>query len=276
MRLEGYSAQKITFSNTIYIKQIGHAVLTVPDPSDPSVSDIYIITLPSLHIEGLLYGAPYIELDGLSYIVSSTGYTARIEYSGKGWLSGKKNSVSAVLYQSNIEKDILYSAKGQWNGVIEFHRGPTKSHSNSTMVDIHNAQSALSTTLSVHPIEEQHPLESRKAWRKVAHGIINGNMELVGNEKTKIENAQRAARVREKEQGITWNRRYFLAKESLDEVLASLCNAVGLSPEDDADKTGGIWRFDAANAQVLRTQVLSREEEARIYRELLGQEPDHF
>jgi len=55
----------------------------VPD-SSPAQADTYLITLPSLHIEGLIFGSPFIELDGASYITSSTGYTAKVDYSGKG------------------------------------------------------------------------------------------------------------------------------------------------------------------------------------------------
>ncbi|KAJ3497988.1 hypothetical protein NLG97_g1489 [Lecanicillium saksenae] len=57
VQLEGYNAQKATFHSTIIVKQIGHAVLTIPigDKKEP---EHYLITLPSLHIEGLIFGAP--------------------------------------------------------------------------------------------------------------------------------------------------------------------------------------------------------------------------
>jgi hypothetical protein len=82
VQLEGYNAQKATFKSTIIVKQIGHAVLTVPVGSgDKAQKETYLITLPSLHIEGLIFGAPFVELDGSSFITSSSGYTARIDYS---------------------------------------------------------------------------------------------------------------------------------------------------------------------------------------------------
>ena len=59
-------------------------------------------------------GAPYVELEKSSYIVSTSGYTSRIDYSGRGWLSGKKNTFSATLAKSDSPKDVLYTADGQW------------------------------------------------------------------------------------------------------------------------------------------------------------------
>lgn len=49
IRLQGYNAQKASFSRTIHVKQIGHALLHL-DKFD----EYYLITLPSLHIEGLI------------------------------------------------------------------------------------------------------------------------------------------------------------------------------------------------------------------------------
>ncbi len=44
------------------------------------------------------------------------------------------------------------------------------------------------TPLTVAPVEEQHPLESRRAWQHVAYDINRGDMFGVGHEKSKIEN----------------------------------------------------------------------------------------
>lgn len=273
VQLQGYNAQKATFSTTINIKQIGHAFLTFTDPADASQKDTYLITLPSLHIEGLIYGTPYIELDGSSFITSSTGFTARVDYSGKGWLSGKKNTVTAVLYPTGKEKEILYSVKGQWNEVLEFHTGPSKSQSSSTLIESYDAHKTLKTTpLTVKPIEAQHPLESRRAWAKVAEGIAKGNMELVGTEKSKIENAQRELRAKEKAAGTTWERRYFTAVDGEDAVLKDLGGTVGLSEDGDSDKTGGLWRFDETKAEKVKGETLSTEEAAKVAKELLGQQ----
>ncbi|KAM7191982.1 hypothetical protein V8F33_008560 [Rhypophila sp. PSN 637] len=271
VHLEGYNAQKASFSKTINVKQIGHAVLTVPAPGS-DVPDKYLITLPSLHIEGLLFGSPFIELDGASYITSSTGFTAKIDYSGKGWLSGKKNSFTAALYPTGKEKEVLFNVSGQWTKSFEIYAGAAKHNSKSSLVDSWDPEKTPMSELIVAPIEKQHPLESRKAWAKVAAGIASGNMDAVAVEKSKIEMAQREMRAKEKAEGRLWQRRYFsVGTDAADAVLTKLGAVVGVPVHGDADKTGGLWRFDRSKADKVRGEALSEEEAQKLAKELLGQ-----
>lgn len=272
VHLEGFNAQKASFSKTINIKQIGHAILTVPIPDKQGEKETFLISLPSLHVEGLIFGSPFIELDGASYITSSSGFTAKIDYSGKGWLSGKKNSFTAALYPTGKEKDVLYSVTGQWTKAFEIHSGPAKHASSSNLVDTYDAVAAKSTELTVAPIEAQHPLESRRAWQKVAAGILKGDMDSVGREKGKIENAQRELRAKEKAEGRMWQRRYFTVRTDPDPVLAELAKYVGVPDHGDGDKTGGVWRFDAAKAEKVRAEpALDEEAIAAFAQTHLGQ-----
>lgn len=86
----------------------------------------YFITLPSLHIEGLISGSPFVELNSQTYIQSSTGYTAKIDYSGRGWLSGKSNSFTATIYPQDKKKEVIYTVDGQWNGSFTIKDGKGK------------------------------------------------------------------------------------------------------------------------------------------------------
>ncbi|KAI8629208.1 Oxysterol-binding protein [Xylariaceae sp. FL1651] len=271
VHLQGYNAQKASFSKTINIKQIGHAVLSMPIPSKPGTSESYLITLPSLHVEGLIFGAPFVELDGATYISSSSGFTAKIDYSGKGWLSGKKNSFTATLYPSGKEKDVLYNCSGQWTKAFEIYSGPAKHNSSKTLLETWDPAVTATSKLIIAPIEQQHPLESRRAWAGVADGISRGDMDYVGKEKTKIEQAQRALRKKEQSEGREWDRMFFTRRTDADPTLESLAQYVGLQPNGDSDKTGGLWRFDAAKATKAKGQVLGDDEKAKLARELLGQ-----
>lgn len=270
VHLEGYNAQKATFGKTINIKQIGHAVLTVPTPSGER--ETYLISLPSLHVENLFLGSPFIELNSASYITSSTGFTAKIDYSGKGWLSGKKNSFTATLYPSGNEKEVLYSVTGQWTKQFEIHSGAAKHASSSNLVETYDATANKTTPLTVAPIEAQHPLESRRAWNKVATAILSGDMDTVGREKTKIETAQRELRAKEKAEGRMWQRRYFTVRTEPDPILSDLGKHVGVPDHGDADKTGGVWRFDSAKAEKVKAEPSldenKKKELAKLY---LGQ-----
>ncbi|KAK7403143.1 Oxysterol-binding protein 4 [Neonectria punicea] len=268
VELEGYNAQKATFKSTIIVKQIGHAVLRVPLPSGEIES--YLITLPSLHIEGLIFGSPFVELDGTSFIASSSGYTAKIDYSGKGWLSGKKNSVICTVTPTGKDKEVLYNITGQWNKAFEIYEGPAKSNSKSTLVATYDAVATPQTELKVTPVDKQHPLESRRAWAKVAEGIQKGDMDITGIEKGKIEQAQRTMRAKEKSENRSWERQYFTAVEGTDDVLENLGKVVGVPLDGEADKTGGLWRFDKAKAEKQAATELSSDDVANIEKELLG------
>ena len=268
MQLEGFNAQKASFKSTIIVKQIGHAVLTIPVGD---TTERYLITLPGLHIEGLIFGAPFVELDGTTYISSSTGYSAKIDYSGKGWLSGKKNTFTATLYQTGNEKEVLYNATGQWNTAFEIYAGSAKKNSKSTLVETYDAAGTPQTDLAVVPVDEQYPLESRRAWASVAEAISKNDMDQVSVEKGKIEHAQRELRKKEKTEGRDWERRYFMAFSGKDETLERLGKAAGVPSNGDADKTGGLWRFDAAKAEKATAERLSKGDVDGVRREVLGQ-----
>ncbi|PYI10107.1 oxysterol binding protein [Aspergillus sclerotiicarbonarius CBS 121057] len=247
VELQGYNAQKASFSSTIQIKQIGHALLTLTPPgadkNDPAQQERYLITLPHLHIESLIYGTPFVELEKSTRIASSTGYVAKIDYSGKGWLSGKKNTFSAILYKENEgEKKPLYTVDGQWSD--SFVIKDSRKHE----VGRFSVKDTKTTPLTLAPIEEQDLYESRRAWRDVAVGIERGDMDAVSVAKSKIENAQRELRKVEKSEGREWDRRFFKrVNESDDDGFWQLARMLGITSLE-SEKTGGVWRFDAANA----------------------------
>jgi hypothetical protein len=221
------------------VKQIGHAVFSIP-----AYDETFLITLPNLHIEGLIFGSPFVELNDKTYITSSSGYTAKIDYSGKGWLSGKKNSFTATMYPTGRERETLYTITGQWTKTFEIYEGSKKGET----IDTYDADATATTSLQIAPIEEQDPMESRRAWQKVAAGIAVGDMDITGIEKTKIEEAQREFRRQERAEGRVWERRFFTLVDS-DPTLNQLGPVIGVTPE--ADKTGGIWRFDETKANAL-------------------------
>lgn len=233
VQLQGYNAQKASFSRTINVKQIGHAILEID-----SFHETYLITLPSLHIENLLYGNPFVELNKTSYITSSSGYVARIDYSGKGWLSGKKNSFTASLYPAGKEKEPLHTIEGQWTDTFIIRDGTKKSGGE---IEAYNARTSKITPLIVAPLDQQEIYESNRAWQHVAAAISKGDMDTVGIEKAKIENAQRELRRKEQSEGREWERRFF-KKVPRCPNFEKLSKSVGERIE--SDKTGGVWRVD--------------------------------
>ncbi|CAA9966405.1 hypothetical protein CFE70_010072 [Pyrenophora teres f. teres 0-1] len=240
VRLEGYNAQKASFKTTITVKQLGHAMLHLD-----AYNESYLITLPALHIEGLITGSPYVELNGCTYIQSSTGYTARIDYSGKGWVSGKKNSFTAVLYPEGKEKETIYKLDGQWSDAFQIRDAKTKA-----VVDTFDHKSTKTTSLTVAPIEEQDDFESRRAWKKVSDAINSGNMELTSSEKTIIETRQREMRQEEKDEGREWERKFFTRATEYPQ-FEQLATKIGESINDS--QTNGVWTFDKQKATAAKS-----------------------
>lgn len=240
VQLQGYNAQKASFSRTINVKQIGHAIFHID-----AYNEDYLITLPSLHIEGLITGSPYVELNRCSYIQSSTGFTAKIDYSGKGWVSGKKNTFSATLYPEGKEKEPIYTVDGQWTDAFIIKDAKTKK-----VIDTYDPSITKTTPLTVAPIDAQDEMESRRAWKKVADAIAVGDMDRTSAEKSLIENRQRDMRKAEKEKGTEWERRYFSRAEKYP-VFEKLAAKVGEAVNDSL--TNGVWLFDEGKAEKIRS-----------------------
>ncbi|MCJ1385085.1 Oxysterol binding protein [Xylographa soralifera] len=240
--LQGYNAQKASFSRTIHVKQIGHALLHLDE-----FNEDYLITIPALHIEGLIYGTPFVELNDKTYIVSSTGYISKIDYSGKGWIGGKKNSFTATLYKEGNEKHTLYSAEGQWSNSFTICNGSKKSGTAADSFvpgDITPLQYPSPENLSIW--------EAKRRWAPVVQAIRKGDMDTTNHEKSLIENEQRDMRKKEAAKGVEWQRWFFVKKQN-DPLFDRLAKPIGERIE--AEKTGGIWRFDAEHAKKYILQV---------------------
>ena len=109
-------------------------------------------------------------------------------------------------------------------------------------LETYNAQTSQTTPLTIPPLSQQGPLETRRAWGKVADAIGKGDYEVTGMEKSKIENEQREMRKREKEEGRVWPRRYF-SKVNNDEKFQALADQAGVTAEPERTG-GGMWVFD--------------------------------
>lgn len=179
-------------------------------------------------------------MNSSTYIQSSSGYTARIDYSGKGWVSGKKNTFTAVLYPEGREKEAIYKADGQWNSSFQIKDAKTKA-----VVDTFDHNAHKTTPLIVAPIEQQDDFETRRAWKKVADAIVKGDMDRTSAEKSVIENRQREMRVQEKNENREWNRAFFTRADKFP-LFEQLAKKIGEGINDN--QTNGVWIFDQQKA----------------------------
>jgi hypothetical protein len=230
IRAEGYTRQEISFSGSVNVKQIGHAILHLD-----AYDEDYLIPLPNVKVKGILSGTLYPELYGQYHIVSSSGFVAEIDFSGKGFLSGKKNGVDAILYRKEDKNNPLFTVSGQWNDQITIQEGE-----GGAEIETIDVRSLASTPMHVDSKEEQDDWESRKAWAGVITALNEGDMQKTVDEKSRVEQAQRELRELEKSKGVKWEPLFFT--NTTDDPLFGRLKQQ--RQELHADKTVGVWKFD--------------------------------
>lgn len=265
--LQGYNGIRATISATsINVKQYGHAILEYKD-----LDESYMITLPPLHIEGLITASPFVELEGTTYIQGSNGFIATIDFTGRGYFSGKKNSFKARIFRdklsSGTKEKALVTVAGQWSGKSYIGKGSsTPSSSGELFYDAHNVKAQQ---LIVKPVDQQHQLESQKAWSKVAAAIKKGDYELIHQEKSLIENEQRDLRKAENDAGSRWEARWFdsvdyLAAEDLHDPFKNLTNLASLSMHNAPSGSLKNSKHDSGDAKHWRVNFSKWENEQEI------------
>lgn len=234
VRAEGFTRQEITFSGSVNIQQIGHAVLHL-DQYDED----YLIPLPNVKVKGILTGGPYPELTEPCTIVSSAGFVAEVDFSGKKLLGmgGEKNHVEAKIYKTEDKKreKPIFTVEGNWTESLTFK------DSKGETIDTYNIASAASTEFQTLSLDQQDPWESRKAWNGVISSINAGDMKGVAEHKNKLENAQRELRTKGETSEENW-RALFFAKEGSDPVAEKLLGVTGQTL--DVESTCGVWKAD--------------------------------
>lgn len=147
----GYVAQETSFSlaSGIRVKQIGHSIIR-----DEQHMESHLMTLPTMVIKGLLGGSPYLELEGVCYICSSSGFLTTVEFEGKNSLGmGTKNNVHASITNVRNGCKPVFEIKGQWSSRLTI-----KDCSSSRILEELNVDDVPITKLEVESLEEQIPV----------------------------------------------------------------------------------------------------------------------
>lgn len=251
-KLEGYNGVVATISATsINIKQYGHAILLYE-----GLDEQYLCTLPPLHIEGLISASPFVELEGTLYIQASNGYIAVIDYSGRGYFSGKKHEFKARIFRDHVstahKENAVVTISGQWLGKLFICKGlstPKEKHGDELFYD---AMATKPQHLLVKPIAEQNPLESRRAWQTVTEAIKKGDYQEIHNTKSVIENEQREMRKQELEEGIKWEPRWFDLVDYADvkhDPFLNMTNLLNLSIKNCPSGTAKGSKYDEGDSK---------------------------
>ncbi|KAF9398961.1 Oxysterol binding protein, partial [Podila epigama] len=192
--LQGHNGQKSRFAMPagIDVSQTGHAILSLPN-----FKETYLITLPSINLRGLVTGRPFVELSGTTYILSSAGHLATIDYSTKGYFSGERHSFKATLKPLS-GGSAFYTAQGVWAGASNYTN--VKTGVTSLFFD---SSADKSVPPEIKPQADMGPMESHKLWSTVTNAINAKDYATASREKSAIEEYQRGLAKTRKEKGET-------------------------------------------------------------------------
>lgn len=226
--VEGHNGQSTKFSKgAILVKQVGHAMVHTKPPGKDL--EVYLITLPALSVEGLWYAKPYVELDHTTtHISSSSGYLATLQFSGKGYFSGKPHQLKATITPIKEPENVLYTIQGDWSAQTHFV-GPSPSGEPNAL--FWDAEKAKRVPVTVKPLDQQAEHESRRLWRTTAQGIITSNYDLANKDKARIENEQREKRKLEAQGQLPPHQHQLFTRIEDDPEYATLAAYSGHKPE---------------------------------------------
>lgn len=131
--------------------------------------------------------SPYATPAGTPMIPSAQPAAITQQKSGKGFFKSSGWGLSGASKST----DSLNSSSGA-PGTITF-------------TDVNPAKEEV----TVAGVEKQGEWESRRLWKKVAKGIRESDFASASTEKTAIEEAQRAMRKAEREEGRSWELKHF-------------------------------------------------------------------
>jgi len=253
VRAEAYSTQVTTLSGTsVLIRQSGHAVLTVD-----KYNETYLLPLPDVTARSILSGVPWPELNDTYKIVSSSGYTAEMRFVGKAFWGGDRNCFEASIYHhADATEDTtapIFTVCGSWSSKFTIRDSNGKEIDVFDLSDPKNAPSPM----SIKPVGEQHPWESQRAWGATFEAIRKADHGDVVKQKSKLENAQREMRKKEKTEGRTWETMFFTRRNNNeddvddvdDEVVEKLMDQLDPSEAHRLRGTNGCWRFSPDKEQ---------------------------
>jgi len=169
----------------------------------------YTITFPSAYARGILFGTLLMELCGSVVITCpKSNLKTEIEFKAKPFWGGEYNSISGKI-KNTTKGDTLYSISGKWDSTINI----THSKSKQTSV-LWEPKGARRLPRFVRPFDEQELNESQRLWIAVTEAIKKKDQKIATDEKTKLEEAQRAGVKQRAESGEAWVPKLFTTSDN--------------------------------------------------------------
>lgn len=164
--------------------------------------ETYTLTIPYAHCKGILMGTLSMELGGKVAIeCENTGYKSDIEFKLKPFLGGSEYT-NLMTGRIRLGKETLANIRGHWDGEIRIKdsRSGDDAVLFSPTADVRSRRLARYTV----PIESQQAKESERLWQHVSAAIGRDDQEAATEEKTALEESQRALAKERQATCIEW------------------------------------------------------------------------
>ncbi|GJQ69984.1 hypothetical protein Trydic_g13356 [Trypoxylus dichotomus] len=196
-------------SKTFYIaEQVSH---------HPPVSAFYVTNrkdgfsisasiLAKSKFYGILMGTLTMELGGKVTIeCEKTGYHTELEFKLKPFLGGAEHT-NCISGKLRLGKETLATIDGYWDGVITIKDRRTEEEQ-----ILWNPSQFKKHRLKRHtvPLDQQGECESERLWQHVSAAILRDDMNAATEEKTTLEEAQRANSKERKAKCEEWTPAFF-------------------------------------------------------------------
>ena len=242
---QAYSTQSTTLSGTsVMIRQSGHAVVTVD-----KYNETYILPMPDVQARSVLTGSPWPELNDTYKLLSSSGYTAEIKFTGKKMWGGSRNCFDASIYRSvDSHKTAVFTLSGSWSSSFSIRNASGEEIEVFDLADPNNQPAPM----SLKTLEEQSAWESRRAWGPTFDAIRKADNNKVVAEKSKLENAQRQLRKQEEKEGKKWQTMFFDRCDTAadeDDIVEKLLEHLDDHEAERLRGTNGCWKFNKDKEQ---------------------------
>lgn len=167
----------------------------------------YTLTIPYAHCKGILMGTLSMELGGKVYVeCEKTGYRTELEFKLKPFLGGV-DQINCISGRLKLGKETLATLDGYWDGVIKIKDRRT-GEEQILWNPINTVRKMRLKRLTVS-IDHQREFESEKLWQHVSAAILCDDMNTATEEKTSLEEAQRACSKERKVKCEDWFPKHF-------------------------------------------------------------------
>ncbi|KAI9800494.1 MAG: hypothetical protein M1825_004042 [Sarcosagium campestre] len=157
-----------------------------------------------MYARGILFGKMKYELGDHSFVRCPENHlVADIEFKTKGYFSGGYNAILGTIRNEHTNES-LYELSGVWSGEM-FIKDLVTGHREL----LFDAGQSKETPPQARGLEDQDERESQKLWLKVVEALKERNHDAATDEKTRIEEMQRAEAARRAEDGVEWRPRLF-------------------------------------------------------------------